>query len=268
MQVNERAFGRRDVVSFYARSTDLQPAETTIFARIGPELGGARLLDIGVGGGRTTPYLAPRVREYVGVDFSEGMVDACRTRFSSAPWIGHARFEQMDARDLRAFEDASFDVVVFSFNGIDYVDHEGRLRCLSEIRRVTRPGGSFVLSTHNVLRIPELFALTPSYNPVTLVERLVKYARLRANNDRSPRELAGLEHCVLNDGSYGFRSATYHVRPDVAVKQLEIAGFEDVRLFSCVTGAELSPAEVGTCADPWIYLLCRAGREEREGRAA
>lgn len=46
----------------------------------------------------------------------------------------------MDARDLSTFSDQSFDLVWFSFNGIDYVNHIDRLTILQEIYRVTKPG--------------------------------------------------------------------------------------------------------------------------------
>ena len=38
---------------------------------------------------------------------------------------------------------------MFSNNGIDAVDHEGRERILAEARRVLEPGGTFYYSTLN-----------------------------------------------------------------------------------------------------------------------
>ena len=54
-----------------------------------------------------------------------------------------------DARDL-PFHDGAFDVVVFAYNGIDFMASAGeRAAVLAEIGRVLRPGGWFVMSGHS-----------------------------------------------------------------------------------------------------------------------
>src|SRR5206468_7672141 len=115
-------------VSYYPETTQLQPAERELFNKpLSPNIS---ILDIGVGGGRTTPYLAELSRHYVGIDYSEEMVRACRSRYPGQ------RFELCDASNLTEFADKSFDAVIFSFNGIDYLGPEGRSRCFSEVARV------------------------------------------------------------------------------------------------------------------------------------
>lgn len=56
----------------------------------------------------------------------------------------------MDARDMSAFDDNTFSLVMFSFNGIDAVDYEGRRKILREVARVLKPGGLALFSTHNL----------------------------------------------------------------------------------------------------------------------
>ena len=54
-----------------------------------------------------------------------------------------------DASNL-GLKDNSFDVVIFSFNGIDYIyPYIKRLAALKEIRRVLKTNGLFIFSSHN-----------------------------------------------------------------------------------------------------------------------
>ena len=149
-QVNLEQYNSADNVETYVQSEGLMPAEEHLFGRhIAP---GSDILDIGVGGGRTTPALSALAGRYVGADFAAAMVDACRRRF---PEI---EFQVADAADLSAFGDGRFDVVVFSFNGVDCLPTDAaRHRFLDEAHRVLRPGGRLILSRHNargVLMIP------------------------------------------------------------------------------------------------------------------
>jgi SAM-dependent methyltransferase len=142
-----------DIVSHFARRERLEPSEEVLFDRyIKP---GVAILDLGVGGGRTTSHLASRASNYVGVDISAAMVAACQARFPEH------RFEVADASDLAAFPDGAFDAVVFSLNGFDYIDSaERRALCLREVARVLGEGGVFIFSSHNARQlavVPQLW---------------------------------------------------------------------------------------------------------------
>lgn len=127
------------MVDHYRCRTDLFPREAKLLERyVRP---GCTLLDIGVGGGRTTRHLAHRT-DYFAIDYSPEMVAATREAFPGV------RVQVGDARELD-FGDESFDAVLFSFNGLDCVDLAGRARAYSEVFRVLRPGGVFIFSTHN-----------------------------------------------------------------------------------------------------------------------
>ncbi len=250
---NKTTFESSGVVKFYARSRELQKPEKTILELLRPRLAGARLLDIGIGGGRTTEHVAPLVRDYVGVDYAESMVAECRARFAGKPW--HGALAVADVRAMTAYGDASFDVVIFSYNGIDYIDHDGRIAALAEIHRVARPGAPFVFSSHNTRNLRSLFAYPKTMNPVRAAEALVKYVRLRTNNEPLA-DLVARPHAVVNDGSYAFRSATYYIRADEQARQLEAAGFVGVRTFALSTGEELRGDAIAACEDPWLYYSC------------
>ena len=55
-----------------------------------------------------------------------------------------------DARTSPAWATAAFDLVVFSFNGIDSLDHADRLLAVRAMRRVVAPGGRVVFSTFSI----------------------------------------------------------------------------------------------------------------------
>jgi ubiquinone/menaquinone biosynthesis C-methylase UbiE len=139
---NLQVYRDPEVVSHYAALDYLTPCERLLFdTYIRP---GMEILDIGVGGGRTTPCLSAKASRYVGVDYSAEMIEKCRNKFPDA------KFEIADASDLSGFPDDSFDAIVIAFNGIDYlVPEERRLRCLQECSRVLRVGGVLMFSSHN-----------------------------------------------------------------------------------------------------------------------
>jgi SAM-dependent methyltransferase len=87
----------------------------------------------------------------VGVDYATGMVRAAAHRHADESFV------QADATRL-PFADASFDVVVFSFNGLDCIHPAARrLEAIDEMRRVLRPRGRAIVSGHN----PRAFIVAP-----------------------------------------------------------------------------------------------------------
>jgi SAM-dependent methyltransferase len=139
---NRDVFDTDQVVAAYRGSTDLMEDERLHFDAYVAR--GARILDLGVGTGRTTPYLAARASTYVGIDYAPSMVEQARQLHDGVD------LRVADASDLSQFVDDSFDVVVFSYNGLDYLYPDSRReQCLLEIHRVLRRGGHLVMSQHN-----------------------------------------------------------------------------------------------------------------------
>lgn len=159
---NLQIYSDPDVTAYYAALDYLTPCEQLLFETYLPT--GSEILDLGVGGGRTTPYLASRSARYVGVDNAATMVEACRSKFPDREFV------VADAADLSRFDDSSFDAVVFAFNGIDFVLPEGfRQKCLAHVHRVLKPGGVFIFSSHNARAI----LVRPGWNR----ERMRRVAR-------------------------------------------------------------------------------------------
>ena len=234
---NRSVYEQRSIVLQYAADTILTPAEIQLFAQFSDDIVGKRVVDLGVGGGRTAPYLAERSAFYVGVDSSEAMVRACRERYP------HLDFRRADARDLAQFGNGSFDFALFSFNGIDYVGHEDRARVLCEIARVLRPGGVLVFSAHNLASVPSgtllhrAFQVSISANPLRSAKSIVRAAINLVNYLRNaPGQQRTADYAVLVDPAHGFVLRTYYVTPEEQQRQLAAAGFSS--LINVVPGTD------------------------------
>ena len=66
-----------DVVQFYEGQSDLQKPEATILEEFKKQLPEMKMLDIGVGAGRTSVHFAFLAKEYLGIDYSNRMITAC-----------------------------------------------------------------------------------------------------------------------------------------------------------------------------------------------
>jgi ubiquinone/menaquinone biosynthesis C-methylase UbiE len=109
---------------------------------------GSRILDIGCGTGRTTAPLKDMGMDVIGIDLSPDMIRSAGEKRTDID------YRVMNACELE-FADASFDHVLFSFNGIDCIHpEEKREECLKEVFRVLKNGGTFIFSSHNALGIP------------------------------------------------------------------------------------------------------------------
>ena len=81
---NRALYERPDAAGYYVDRDQLQPAERAIFAQYAGRLRDARILDLGIGAGRTTGHLLAIAGSYVGVDYSAQLVAAARERFPEA----------------------------------------------------------------------------------------------------------------------------------------------------------------------------------------
>ena len=106
------------------------------------------VLDIGCGAGRTTFGLYDTGYQHVtGYDLSTTMIAAARRIARERALL--VRFDVGDAASL-PYADASFDGALFSSQGLMCIPGgERRLKVLREVRRVLRPGGHFLFTTHD-----------------------------------------------------------------------------------------------------------------------
>ena len=255
---NKNTYNEIDVVELYARETHLYRPEETILNFLIGSLLDMKMLDMGVGGGRTTLHFAKLVKEYVGIDYSEKMIIKCKKRFSGYP--NNISFKVCDARSMEMFEDNTFDFILFSFNGIDYISHNDRLKALREIQRVGKHGGYFCFSTHNLETIHKIFKFKHQLclSPERLVRRIVKWLLLRFvyNKHTNIKKLKSSKYAIINDGAHEFRLQTYYISPTEQIEQLS-EWFRDVQVYSVTSGSEINgEIELNSIDDEWLCYLC------------
>lgn len=240
-----RAYRDPSVVAHYDHD-ELRAAEEHLFERFVPK--GGAVLDLGVGAGRTTPHLAARAKRYVGLDYSDAMIARCREKYPEQEFV------LGDAADLSAFDDRTFDAVVFSFNGLGCLpEDDQRRRCLSEITRVLRPGGAFVFSLHN----PRCLLYRPVLDGASLPKKAwrVAYAagvslKMAATRLRSPALLRGEGYIRDVTGHGG--PQVYNATPGVVRRDLSAAGLDLVATVPSTYPARPNPIWI-----PWFDHAAR-----------
>jgi ubiquinone/menaquinone biosynthesis C-methylase UbiE len=265
---NLKAYRSGGIVRHYAQLSLLQPAEQTILGLWRNQLPNGKMLDIGIGGGRTTSHFAPLAGEYVGIDYSVAMVEACRQRFDQK--IPNISLQVADARDMQMFADNTFDLILFSFNGIDYVDQGDRLQILKEIHRIGKKGSYFCFSSHNLQAMIKEFDWRSklSLNPLKTYENLMMWGLLRlfnqdifVNSFKCDR-LQTSDYSIIKDESHNFQLLTYYIQPLAQIKQLE-GMFKEIEIYSWQTGLKIGDGKnygqlvsnLNACDDLWLYYL-------------
>lgn len=248
-----RHFNQKNIVDSYSTNRHLYSAEIILLNRILNLPKPVKMLDIGIGGGRTTLYFHTLVDEYIGIDYSEAMIIACNNRFNSH--FKKINFKTGDARNLSEFHDEFFNVVLFSFNGIDSLEHEDRIKALCEIKRVCKRGGVIFFSSHNLTTSDWVFKFHFSKHPKHLIQELMRWLRVRKNNKLPLKEIVKMNHTMINDGFIG-EAKNYYINPTEQIKQLKLLGLKNLKIYSETTGNELTEETVLDSKDGWLYYEC------------
>ena len=255
---NKIVYESKDVVDFYAKQHDLQEPESAVLNKLGSKLAAMSMLDIGVGAGRTTLHFALLAKKYLGIDYSTEMINACLKKYQNSPKIS---FLVSDARTLKRFKNSSFDFVLFSFNGIDYMNHEERIETLREIRRIIRHGGFFCFSTHNLNFLFNKCQIKLSKHPVIFVSCIFNLLQIRFLNKTNAWKTIRSSYrsqqftMVNDDGTHNFRLRTYYITPIEQLKQLRRCGYSDTKIYSLTDGHEFK--NLSADIDNWAYFLTK-----------
>lgn len=258
---NKITYQNKKIVKFYSNKNYLQPPEKTILEELSSK-GIESMLDIGVGGGRTTSFFSKISKEYLGIDYSKDMIDKCEQKFTDIKDFT-GKFDVVDARDMSCFKDNSFDFILFSFNGIDYVSNKDRKKILSEIHRVITPTGYFAFSTHNKNKLYDLFVFRFQLPPWYLFpKKIIKWILLKFIYNRGINKelIKKRSYLIVNDGAHGFSSKTFYIDPVAQIKELKKSKFIVNSILSLGRGEKLSQNDIENNYEPWLYYFCSVNK--------
>jgi SAM-dependent methyltransferase len=244
------AFYRSPLVIQSAPKEGLDAQETITLLKYQAHVVGRDVLDIGIGTGRTTNILAVLARCYVAIDYSPVVVAEARKV------MPHVEVHLEDMRDLARWGDGSLDFVFGPNNVLDAVSHADRLRALAEARRVLRPGGLLVFTSHNRCYFgadagPRLHR---SRNPVTFVYYLVRYLRsLHLHWRMRPMRRYEEEYALLDDCGPDHALLHYYVDRTSQERQLRAVGFDLVEVLDR-SGASVATGEMAPGSSCLMYV--------------
>lgn len=114
----------------------------------------ARALDLGCGLGLLAERVAPRCRDFLGIDLSATALERARLRLGAA--LPHARFEQGDATHLPAAFEGRFDLVlaadVIYYLPPGHLTDAGLKALVTRLARLLTPDGLLLVANHDFAR--------------------------------------------------------------------------------------------------------------------
>jgi 2-polyprenyl-6-hydroxyphenyl methylase / 3-demethylubiquinone-9 3-methyltransferase len=153
-------------------------------------LDGARVLDVGCGGGLLAEALARRGAKVTGIDLAPAMIETARLHAAQSGLGIHYRLQ--DAAELADSDEARFDVVCC----MEMLEHVAAPKdFIAVLSRLVRPGGALFISTLNRNLKSFLLAIVGAEYLLRLLPRGThEYARfIRPAELASHARAAGLE---------------------------------------------------------------------------
>ena len=233
--------------------------EGAAFDYVATKVRGTPILDLGVGLGRTVPFLRPLTDEYRALDYLPPMVDAARRRHPDAC------IELGDARTLDGYPAGHFGLVAFSYNGVDALSSTDRRRVLQSVRRVLAPAGLFFFSTLNLdgpsyrerpwkprvwrTRNPLRYAWRVAEQVAWTPLNTVNWFKVRRHGANGP----GYAVAPLSAHHYGV--LVHYTTLERELRELQEEGFAPNALVFGNNGAAPLTAGTDTTAIDWFHIV-------------
>lgn len=247
--LNKATYEREDVIKYYRSVDALLEAEKVLFGKLRHSIGSSQILDIGIGGGRTTKHLLEISENYTGVDYVERFTEETAKKYPAAKVLCR------DAANLYDLEDDTYGFVLFSYNGIDSISHRHRLQVLKEVYRVMKKGGVFMFSSHN--RDYVYFNKFPwqqrfHYSARHLIFLLHCLYHLPNHYRMKKYEIHTEDYAMVNDGDHRYSLLLYYISIDKQCEQLTDLGFSGTEAYD-VAGDPV----IKDTRSHWIHYLAR-----------
>ncbi len=156
------------------------------------------------------------------------------------------------------FKAQECDFIMFSFNGLDSINHTDRLQGLREIYRVLKSDGLFVFSSHNrnhryAISHPNMkLSMTPGRqikNFKNFIKSMCNYLRNKSSQQFMQ------EYAIINDVAHNYAMLTYYIDKLNQVSQLEAIGFETIEMYD--TLGNILDSDSDDKESAWIYYVAR-----------
>ncbi|MEO0477925.1 MAG: class I SAM-dependent methyltransferase [Planctomycetota bacterium] len=217
----DRAFDR-DYLHFYApfEDPDLVQSEAQLIADLAALDEATEVLDLGCGTGRIATALAEHGIPVTGLDQSELLLSAARSR----PHGDSVRWEQADYREL--VENSRFDVVVSWFTAFGYFDDATDRDVLRRLHNALRPGGTLILDAASLMQVAGADGQSEIHRRgEDLLIDEVRYDPLVG------RRITDRTVCRCGEPPRTFRFPLRVFTPTELCSWLEVAGFVEVEFF-------------------------------------
>jgi ubiquinone/menaquinone biosynthesis C-methylase UbiE len=153
---NNSKWNNQKIIKWYISRKHIQNGEKKILELV-DFLNIKTMLDIGVGGGRTSMYFLNLVESYLGIDIVPDFIDTLQKKYSQK------QFKCMNVLDITNLE-KTYDFILFSHNGIDnLLTLEEYTKALDNMYKVCNKNGYVCFSSHNIWKINQ-------NNDFTLIE--------------------------------------------------------------------------------------------------
>jgi SAM-dependent methyltransferase len=224
-------------------------AEAMILIRYKEAFAGKRVLDLGVGAGRTTQYLAPFASDYLGIDLSPAMLALARARYPEV------RFADMDLREIGKLQPGSFDFIFGPWNILSAFSHDERIQIIRRVHNLLSPNGVFAFSAHNRdWKFAGGHPLSKPLRPRNIIDALHPTSWVNYMSRRNLRREEA-DHAILNDEAHRWQGVFYYISPDAQASQLESCDFEFVEALA-EDGRTLRRGD-STEGNGTIHYVCR-----------